>query len=348
MDQTLLYREIHQQPQVLTSIWRSETDAVDELAAQLRQRSIERVLIAARGSSDNAARYAQYLLGTANRMLVTLAAPSLFSIYRTPPSLAGTLVLGISQSGRSPDIVSVVEEARRQGALSAAITNDPESPLGRAADLVIALHAGEERSVAATKSYTGELMAVAMLSAALADDASMRSALGAVPGHVEHTLAAVADQVSRCAEAHREARSFVVIGRGYNYATAFELALKLKELSYMLVGAYSGADFLHGPLAIIEPGFPVLAVAPSGAMLPSMRALIDQLRARGASLVPISDSPAVCESARLSLALPVAVDEWLSPFLSVLPGQLLALELAHARGVEVDTPRALQKITETR
>lgn len=166
---------------MLTSIWRSETDAVDELAAQLRQRSIERVLIAARGSSDNAARYAQYLLGTANRMLVTLAAPSLFSIYRTPPSLAGTLVLGISQSGRSPDIVSVVEEARRQGALSAAITNDPESPLGRAADLVIALHAGEERSVAATKSYTGELMAVAMLSAALADDASMRSALGAVP-----------------------------------------------------------------------------------------------------------------------------------------------------------------------
>lgn len=348
MNQTLLYREIHQQPQVLTDILRYEADPIAELAVQLRRRSIQRVVIAARGSSDNAARYAQYLLGATNRLLVSLATPSLFTIYHSPPSLDGCLVLGISQSGRSPDIVSVIEEARRQGVVSAAITNDPQSPLGRAADFVIDLHARPEQSVAATKSYTGELMVVAMLSAALAEDASMQDALRAVPDQVSDTLASGAEDVTRCVERYHAIGAGLVIGRGYNYATAFELALKLKELSYMMVEAYSGADFLHGPLAMIEPGFPVVVIAPSGAMLPSMLDLLTRLRERGADIISITDIAEVGDQSQVSLQLPMSVAEWISPFLTILPGQLLALQLAHSRNIEVDRPRFLQKITETR
>ncbi|MCG8422598.1 MAG: SIS domain-containing protein [Proteobacteria bacterium] len=347
MDQTLLYREIHQQPQVLTNILHREAGSIDRLAAELRRQAIQRVVIAARGSSDNAARYAQYLFGAVNRVLVSLATPSLFSIYKSPPLLSGSLVLGISQSGRSPDIVSVIEEAKRQGVVSAAITNDPESPLGSAADFVIDLHAHPEQSVAATKSYTGELMVVAMLSAALAGDSSMRNTLHAVPDHVGHTLASVAEGIARCAEEYRAIRASVVIGRGYNYATAFELALKLKELNYIMVEAYSGADFLHGPLAMIEPGFPVVVIAPSGAMLPSMLDLITRLQERGADIISITDNDQIVDQSRISLTMPMTVAEWISPFITVIPGQLLALQLAHSRDIDVDRPRFLQKVTET-
>lgn len=332
----------------MTNILRYEASPIAKLAVQLRRRSIRQIVIAARGSSDNAARYAQYLFGTKNRLLVSLATPSLFTIYGSPPLLDGTLVLGISQSGRSPDIVAVIEEAKRQGAISAAITNDPESPLGCAADFIIDLHARPEQSVAATKSYTGELMVVAMLSAALAEDASMQDMLRAVPDQVRHTLASVAEDVTRCVEAYHAMRAGLVIGRGYNYATAFELALKLKELSYMMVEAYSGADFLHGPLAMIEPGFPVVMITPSGAMLPSMLDLLTRLRERGADIISITDRTEIGNQSHVSLNLPMTVAEWISPFITIIPGQLLALQLAHSRNIEVDSPRFLQKITETR
>ena len=224
------------------------------------------VVIAARGSSDNAARYAQYLFGAHNRLPVCLATPSLFTFYDAAPSLAGALVIGVSQSGQSPDIVAVVESGRRQGALTLAITNRPGSPLGLAAEHTLPLLAGEERAVAATKTYTAQLCALAMLSAAV-EGASLRWAeLDRVPGLVEQAIAlnaAVDEKVAR----YRYAEHFVVVGRGFNYATAFEVALKMKETSYLVAEPYSPADLLHGPVAMIDRGFPVLLVAPSGRVL---------------------------------------------------------------------------------
>ena len=342
-----LYREIHEQPEVLSRLLERERASIQRLAATIQRRAVTHVVIAARGTSDNAGRYAKYLLGAANGLVVALATPSLFTIYQQPPRFRDALVLAISQSGKSPDIVAVLAEARRQGAPTAAITNVADSDLAREADHVIDLHAGVERSIAATKTYTSELAAIAALSASLVDGAEMWQALEEIPGVVATTLS-MDDEIARIAQRYRYMRDCVVIGRGYNYATAFELALKLKELTYTIAEPYSSADFLHGPLALIEHGFPAILIAPSGAMLPEMRRFISTLRQKQAEVVVISDDRQTLAAADTPLALPQAVPEWLSPISAIIPGQLLALYLAHARRYDPDHPRGLRKVTQTR
>ena len=342
-----LYREIHEQPAVLESVLRHETATIREITAHIQQREINYVLIAARGTSDNAARYANYLLGVFNALPVALATPSLYTIYQRPPRLKNALVIGISQSGKSPDIVGVLEDAKRQGALTVAITNSADSDLAGQADFVVDLHAGVERSIAATKTYTSELLAIAMLGAHLAGDAALLAQLERVPNAVEQTLQ-IASHVEQIAERYRYMTACVVIGRGFNYASAFELALKLKELTYTIAEPYSSADFLHGPLALIENGFPALVFAPSGVMLPEMREFIDVLRQREAEPVVISDDAETLARGRIALPLAAAVPEWLSPLSAIVPGQLLAMYLAYARDYDPDHPRGLRKVTETR
>jgi glutamine---fructose-6-phosphate transaminase (isomerizing) len=343
---THVYREIHEQPEVLARVLARERAGAEALAAEIHRRDVDHVIIAARGTSDNAARYAQYLLGAANRLQVGLAAPSLYTIYEAAPRFGNALVLGISQSGKSPDIVAVLAEARRQGALTAALTNFPASDLGQAAEYVIGLHAGEELAVAATKTYTAELAAIALLSVALAGG-ERAEALRRVPDRVAEVLALHLD-IALFAERYRYMESCVTIGRGYNYATAFEMALKLKEMTYTVVEPYSSADFLHGPLALISRGFPVIVIAPSGRMLPELKAFMSTVRERQAELVVISDDEAALSMARIPLALPTGVPEWLSPLVSIIPGQLLAINLAYTRDLDPDRPRALHKVTETR
>jgi glucosamine--fructose-6-phosphate aminotransferase (isomerizing) len=343
-----LAREIGEQPAVLAGLLAAERRGVAAIAAALRARPAPAfVLIAARGTSDNAARYAQYLFGAANRLPVALATPSLFTLYGAPPALAAALVIGISQSGESPDVLAVVEEGRRQGAPALAITNVPESPLARAAEFVLPLHAGVERSVAATKTYTAQLLALAMLSAALAGDEDRWRELDAAPRAVEAALA-LDDEVRQRAERYRYLDRLVTSGRGYCYGTAFELALKLKETCYLLAEAYSPPDFLHGPVAMIEAGFPALLVAPDGAVFADLLAFARALHARGAELIAISDRPDLLALARTPLRLPRALPEWLAPLAAIVPGQLLALHLARARGLDPDRPRGLRKVTRTR
>ena len=346
LNETHLYREIHQQPEVLRRLLDEEEATAQALADLVRGRAIDHVVIAARGTSDNAGRYAQYVLGAMNGLSVGLAAPSLFTLYQRPPRFGNALVLGISQSGQSPDIVAVLAEARRQGALTAVLTNRPDSPLAEQGDVVLNLHAGEERAVAATKTYTAELAAVALLSVALSGAADARAALWAAPDAVAATLA-MNETIAAVAPRYRYMSRCVVIGRGYNYATAFETALKLKELTYTIVEPYSSADFLHGPLAMLEPGFPVIVVAPSGIMAAEAVGFIRTLRERQAEVIAISDNVDVLAGARVPLPLPAAAPEWLSPLTAIVPGQLLALHLAHARDFDIDAPRAIRKVTET-
>jgi glucosamine--fructose-6-phosphate aminotransferase (isomerizing) len=346
VEDSYLYREIHEQPDVLARLLADDM-AVRILAAEIKEREVDHVIVAARGTSDNAARYAQYLLGSANGLPVGLATPSLFTIYRKPPRFGNALALGISQSGKSPDVVAVIAEARRQGALTAAISNEPTSDLACTADHMLALQAGEEQSVAATKTYTAELAAIALLSVCLNDDEERLGMLARTPGWVAEALDVEA-HVAKVAERYRYMQSCVVIGRGYNYATAFELALKLKELTYAVAEPYSSADFLHGPLALVEHGFPVLVIAPSGAMLGEMNTFLHTLNDRQAEALVISDQAAALALARVGLELPAGVPEWLSPLTSVVPGQLLAMYLAAAKDYDVDRPRGLRKVTETR
>lgn len=339
-------REIREQPEALARLLDRGWTEAEAVAREVRAYRPQSVVIAARGSSDNAARYAKYLLGAFNHLAVGLAAPSLFTLYQAPPSLAGALIVGISQSGESPDIVAVIDEARRQGALTLAITNVPDSPLAQAAVCCLPLHAGVERSVAATKTYTNQLLALAMLSAALDGAPERRELLGGLPEAVAATLdlnAAIEERVVR----FRYAGHFVVMGRGFNFATAFEIALKIKETCYVIAEPYSTADFLHGPVAMVEPGFPALLVAPAGAVAEDATELLDLLVRRRAEVIVISDRPDLLARAGTLLPLPPGVPEWLSPVIAVVPGQLWAVALARARGLDPDQPRGLTKVTRT-
>ena len=341
-----LWREIHEQPAALARLLEHGWGAVEAAAERIRAFAPTWVIIAARGTSDNAARYAQYLLGAHNGLGVALALPSLLSLYGQTPDLSRALTIGISQSGQSPDIVGVLREARRQGGATLAITNDADSPLAQLAEDVIDLMAGEERAVAATKTYTTQLLAIAMLSTALEPNADRRAALAKIPASVQDALS-LAPRADSAARACRTVDRFVVAGRGFNYATAFEIALKIKETSYVHAEPFSPADLLHGPIAMVGEGFPVLLVAPSGCTADNVAELYEPLEACGARTITLSDRDDLTERADLALPLPSDVPEWLSPLVAVVPGQLFAHALAEAKGFDPDRPRGLKKVTRT-
>lgn len=255
--------------------------------------------------------------------------------------------MGVSQSGRSPDIVSVLQEGRRQGCPTLAITNTPNSPLAAEADFVIDIQAGEERSVAATKTYTTELMAIGMLSAALSQSADDRKALELVPGWIEQALE-LDEKIARIAERYRYMNRCVMIGRGYNLATAFEWSLKTRELTYVVAEPFSTAEFQHGSIAMVEHGFPVLAVAHSGKVFKDVLILLRKLRVEmEAELFVISDQDEALALAQSPARLPAQIPEWLSPLVAIIPGQLLAYHLTRAKGFNVEQPRQIQKVVET-
>jgi glucosamine--fructose-6-phosphate aminotransferase (isomerizing) len=344
---TLFETEIREQPETLRRLLDEGRGIAEGHAAELRRCRPRFAVLAARGSSDNAARYAQYLLGIRNRLVASLATPSLFTQYGASPSLADALVIGVSQSGQSPDVVGVLREGRRQGALTLAITNDPRSPLASAAELVFPLLAGPERAVAATKTYTAQLLAIAMLSAAIEGDPAAWQELAALPGQVAGAIELNLPGVALAAR-FKEASGLLVVGRGYNLSTAFEIALKVAETSGVLASAYSSADLLHGPLALVERGLPVLVVAPGRRAFPDLQEVVRVAKERGAPIVAISDRPELLAAGDVALALPAGAPEWLSPVSAVVPGQLWALGLSLARGREPDAPRGLAKVTLTR
>ena len=339
-----LEREIASQPALIETLLRRERPHVREIVARLP--SFSYALIAARGSSDHAATYATYSWGALAGYPVALATPSLYTIYQTPPRMADALVIGVSQSGQSPDSVAVMAEARRQGRPTLAITNDPASPLAATSDEVIALGAGSERSVAATKTYLAEMAVMALLVAVWSGADARVTELEALPAALEATLQGTGD-IARRISRYREMEACTIIGRGYNYATAFELALKLRELTYTLASAYSSADFRHGPIATIGKNSPVILIMPNGATYPDLYDLALDLRAREADLLVISDNPDALALATTPLPLAASAPDWLSPLTAILPGQVFALRLTLARGLDPDAPRGLNKVTRT-
>lgn len=342
-----LKNEIFEQPAVLRGLLESQRHQATEMARQIRDRGVRSVFLAARGSSDNAGLYAKYLFGVTNRLPVALAAPSIFTTYNSSPDLRQQLVLGISQSGQSPDIVSVVSEGRRQGALTLAITNDPDSPLARESELVLDTMAGPENAIAATKTYTTQLLSIALLSAALSEDPDLMEQLERVSALVEETLH-LDERIEAATQRYRYMSQCVVLGRGFNYATAYEWSLKLKELAYVVAAPYSSADFQHGPVAIVSHGFPVLAVAPRGAVFRDLLALLGKLvNEHQAELLVLSNEPEAFELAQTPLALPADLPEWLSPLVSIVPAQLFCYHLTRAMGYDTEAPRQLSKITRT-
>jgi glucosamine--fructose-6-phosphate aminotransferase (isomerizing) len=340
-----LQSEIYEQPDVIARILAEQSEKASQIAEKIRAFNPTFVTIAARGTSDNAARYAQYLWGSRAKLSVGLSAPSLHTLYETPPNLARALVIGISQSGRAEDVRRVLADARSQGALTVSITNYDDSPMAQTAEYHLNLSAGEEISIAATKTYTAQLTAVALLCAHLLQDTAMLAELHQLPAFVRETLS-YSDSIASWAERYRYMERFAVIGRGYNFATAFEISLKIKELTYVIGDGYSEADFQHGPIATINQGFPVIAVAPKGKTLANLNALIAKLKDKGAEVLAISNDAATLESAVKQMQIADA-PEWLSPMLGVVPGQIFAMQQALVRGYAVDKPRGLSKVTVT-
>jgi glucosamine--fructose-6-phosphate aminotransferase (isomerizing) len=337
--------ELQEQPAALERFLAVESERAGEILRGLVRGDVRYLLIVSRGSSSNVARYLQYLFGTQNRLPVAFATPSLYTVYDAPPELGPAAAIGISQSGASPDVVAVLDEAHRQGRPTLAITNDPASPLGAVADYVLPLHAGEERAVAATKTYLNSIGAVALLSAG--DDERRLRDLRAMP-------ARIAEQIDRSLAAadlldpYREVEGGSVIARGVNYGTAFEIALKVRELSGAQFEAFSSADLLHGPIAAVKAGRPAIVIAPAGRTLASMSAAVQNVRERRSAVVAISDDSDFLTAADTALPLVPGVPEWLSPLITVVPGQVAALRLATLRGENLDSPAGLTKITLTR
>lgn len=342
-----MHSEIFEQPDRLENLLVSQAELGEKISSEINTRDIQYAFIAARGTSDNAARYANYLWGAHNSLPVALATPSLFSYYKQPPRLSNALVVGISQSGRSPDIVSVLLEGKRQGNLTLAITNDPESPLAQASDLVFDIRTGEELAVAATKTYTAELLAIAMLSTALNGDPELKSNLSMLPDWVRLSLE-LDEDIKRAAERYCFIQNCAVVGRGFNYASAFEWALKLKELTYVKAEPYSSADFLHGPVAMVAQGFPVFTILSKGKVYQSMLDLLNRLKSElSAELVVISNSDEALSLAHTSFRISAEIPEWLSPLVNIVPAQLFSYHLAHVKGYDPESPRSISKITET-
>jgi glucosamine--fructose-6-phosphate aminotransferase (isomerizing) len=340
MHMSWLEQEIAEQPQALERVLRANGAAIAQIAADARRARPRYAVLAARGSSDNAARYAQHLLGRLCGLPALLATPSLHTLYGARIAYDDALVVGISQSGSSPDVVSVLEAAGGADGLTVAVTNDPASPLACAARHVLPLRTGDERSVAATKTYTASLGALAALAAALAGAPELRAQLQALPEALARQLECDAEPF---ADALADVSRLAVIGRGANYATAFEAALKLKELAGVAAEPASPADFLHGPIALVDVGVPVLALAVPGPALTSVEELVAAVRARGGGALAIG---AVQEAGVPAIPLE-SVPEWLSPLVAVVPAQRLAAALALRRCDDVDRPFGLAKVTRT-
>jgi glucosamine--fructose-6-phosphate aminotransferase (isomerizing) len=330
--------DIAEQPSVYATLLEpAHVAAISAVAEVIAQRQPQHVVFTARGTSDHAALYGTYLAEIRLNLAAGLASPSAITVFGARPDLSHALVVGVSQSGGSPDLTEVLRVARESGALTLAITNNPSSTLAQTAELSIDVAAGHERAVAATKTYTAELFALLMLIEGIRAGGKVPAAeLSELPKLAEKTLAR--KTATELAQRYRFAARMVTTGRGYSYPSAREAALKLMETSYLPALAFSGADLLHGPLAMTDPDVPVLAFVGSGAGGKAMAPVLERLVEQRADVVKIGPQG--------TLPIP-KIDERLAPLLEILPLQQLALALALARGEDPDAPRGLKKVTAT-
>lgn len=339
--------EIREQPEALARTLSSELRHIEKFRVLMGRRKPRLVVLVARGTSDNAAQFGRYLIEISTGIPVSLAAPSVHTIYGTRMSYKDALVVAISQSGESTDTNEVLEQASKAGAVTVGVTNQPRSALTRIAEHVFLVRAGREKSVAATKTYTGQLMILYLLAYALG--ARIRTAdLEGIPDLTGSALT-LETEVGAMAERYRFMHHAVVSGRGLNYANAFEFALKLMETCYIVAERFSSADFLHGPIAMVEPNFPVFLFTPSGPTWPSMQEMLTRLRDLKAETVVITDrrNLAAANLASRVISIPARIPEIYSPIPYIIPAQLFAVALAVEKNLNPDRPRALSKITRT-
>ncbi len=342
MDGALMAAEIAEQPQVLARILDEGRAEIARVGSAIRAYNPRFVLFVARGTSDHAALYAKYLVETQLGLGAGLVSPSTMTVYDAHPRLQDVLFIAVSQSGGSPDLLEPLSRARAGGALTVAVTNAPDSSLARAAAFHLDVRAGPERAVAATKTFTAELLTLFLLVKSIGGRQDTEA--DALPRQAEEIIAR--REMAQLAVRYRFAEQLVTTSRGYNYATAREAALKLMETSYLVAHAFSGADLLHGPMAMIDRGFPVIAIVPEAPGGAALASVVEKLQELGADILVVGD-PAIAARARVGLPLVGLGAEALTPILTILPLQQLAWSLARERGGDPDQPRGLKKVTET-
>lgn len=338
-----MLEEIAQQPAVLEKTINEERAKYVTLGKHLRERDIDLIVLAARGSSDNAALFGRYLLEVTTGIPVSLSAPSVHTLYHAKLKLGRALVVGVSQSGEGVDINNVLERAKASGAFTLGITNNADSSMAKIADETLLTHAGLEKSVAATKTYTGQMLHFYMLAAALTDNSIAYETIPEFAAQALETKAKVEELVQRYAFME----NCVVVGRGMNYGNSYELALKLMETCYVVAERFSSADFFHGPLAIVERRFPVILFAPPGVTKQGTVDLLARLHDLNADSFTITGDPEIAKLSSRSLMMDPEIDEFISPIPYIIPAQLFAALLAEAKGLNPDAPRSLSKVTRT-
>lgn len=346
--------EIREQPSALERTLNGELRGAEKLRKLFDGNRPRLIMLAARGTSDNAAQFGRYLIEITTGIPTALAAPSVFTLYKADVDLRDTLLIAISQSGESTDTNVVLETGRKSGALTVGITNEPKSSLARLAEHVFLVRAGKEKSVAATKTYTGQLLSMYMLAYALGAKVSLDD-LRRLSEWADTALQ-LEDSIGSLAGRYRFMDHAVVVGRGLNYSNAFEFALKLMETCYVVAERFSSADLLHGPIAMVERSFPVFVFTPPGVTWPGLRDLLGRLGSMKAETMIITDasnSDAVKMHGR-SIALPLKlgrksypVEELYTPIPYIIPAQIFAAKLAEEKGLDPDRPRALEKVTRT-
>jgi glucosamine--fructose-6-phosphate aminotransferase (isomerizing) len=337
-----MLQEISEQPEVLERTIAEEREKLVGVGDFLRQKEIDLIILVARGSSDNACQLGRYLLEIATGIPVSLAAPSVYTLYNAKMRLKRALVIGVSQSGEGDDINHVLESAKAAGAFTMGITNEAQSTMSKITDETLLIHAGRERSVAATKTYTGQMLHFYLLASVVGDK---RIDYYKIPELTSKTLE-LKEKVEEIAQRYAFMENCVVVGRGLNYGNSYELALKLMETCYVVAERFSSADFFHGPLAIVERRFPVIMFAPTGVTKSSNIDLLHRLAELKADSLSITNDDEVAGLSTQSIRMP-EMDEFLSPIPFIVPAQLFAAYLAEAKGLDPDAPRSLAKVTKT-
>ncbi|MFC2149222.1 SIS domain-containing protein [Candidatus Auribacterota bacterium] len=342
-------KEARQVPDVIAKQMTENLDIWTSLAKRLRKDPPSFAMTVARGSSDHAATYAKYLLETKLGLITASAAPSVLTLYGTHMYEKGGLVIGISQSGGSPDICELMEEARKRGTVTIAIVNKTDSPMAKAAEYVVPMHAGEEKAVAATKSYLASLSALLQFITVCTGEKELTESLSKLPDTLRASLTMDWEPaISRL----KAITDTLVIGRGYGFPAALEAALKFKETSAIHAEAFSGAEVLHGPFALVRKDYPVMMFTQNDVSLEGMLDLAKKIRSLGAETlmaVPekLLSASQLAETASMVLPLPESINPLCDPLMTIQAFYIMIARLAVSRGFDPDSPDNLKKVTET-
>jgi glutamine---fructose-6-phosphate transaminase (isomerizing) len=343
----LMWKEIQEQPEVLERSFKSNQNMIKKIVKELKEHDINSVIVAARGTSDHAGIYGKYIIESEIGLPVSLAAPSIFTVYNKKMKLTNCLVIGLSQSGKAEDVLEVLKNANECGAITISITNDPTSPLAVEAKFHLFCDAGLEKSVAATKTCTTEMYLLAQLVAEWSGNEEIKRELSAIPRSITEMFNEN-ENIKNKVERYRLMQECFVLARGINYPIAMEAALKIQETSYVRAKAYATSDFHHGPFAMIQKDMPVIVFAPEGPSLKDVSEMIEKLKKNDAEIIIVSNNKEVLEMGNSSFEIPQTNNDIISPFYNVVFAQMFACHLSILKGLNPDEPRGLNKVTITK